>query len=289
MKQKTKFLIIVIAEFLLIIGIILLIFLSGKKVYTIKFDINGGTLLSGSLEQRVTQGQNATPPTITKEGCYFLEWEGKYTKVTRDATVKAVWEYETTKGIVYNVIEGSNYCTIKSCYPEVYGDVYIGAYYEDLKVLGIEDGAFKDCKYVENIYLLDGIINIGEYAFEGCTSLKSIEIPSTVRKISASAFKGCINLETVKINDGLTEICEEAFFDCHNLKEIIIPSTVNKIGIAAFNSDGIAINVYFGEGEIPDGWNDLWCISDNYIINYDFEPEESEEENEDDKKVEKRE
>ncbi len=284
MKQKTKFLIIVISEFVLVVGILLLIFLAGKKVYTITFDINGGTLLSGDLVQRVTQGQNATPPIITKEGCFFLSWEGKYTKVTKDATVKAIWEYETTEGIVYNVIEGSTYCTIKSCYKELYGDVYIGAYYNDLKVLGIEDGAFKDCKNIENIYLLDGIINIGESAFEGCTSLKAITIPDTVHNISKNAFKDCTSLETVILGTNLISIEEGAFFNCSSLKTIIIPISVLEIGMGVFNTQDLVVNVYFKEGEIPLTWNEMWCIS-KYTINYEYVDKVLEDEDDkDDKK-----
>lgn len=283
MKQKNKFLIIVISEFVLIVAVLLLIFLAGKKVYTITFDINGGTLLSGDLVQKVTQGQNATPPIITKDGCYFRSWEGKYTKVTKDATVKAIWEYDTTEGIVYNVIPDSNYCTIKSCYKQTYGDVYIGAFYNNLKVLGIEDEAFKDCKYIENIYLLDGLINIGDSAFEGCTSLKSITIPSTVRRIGDNAFKNCSSLESVTLNENLLAIGEYAFSGCSALKEILIPVTVKEIGKVAFDTDEMLINVYLQEDEIPSGWSLDWFVG-SIDVTYGYEiPVDEEEEEELDK------
>ena len=38
---------------------------------------------------------------------------------------------------------------------------------------------------------------IGEYAFENCSGLTSIEIPNTMRSISSSAFKGCSGLSSV--------------------------------------------------------------------------------------------
>ena len=270
MKQKAKFLIIVISEFVMIVAILLLIFLAGKKVYTITFDINGGTLLSGDLVQRVTQGQNATPPIITKEGCYFLSWEGKYTKVTKDATVKAIWEYDTTKGIVYNVIPDSNYCTIKSCYSEVNGDVYIGAYYNNLKVLGIDNGAFKDCKNIKNIYLLDGIIDIGESAFEGCSSLESIVIPSTVTKIGDNAFKDCSSLKTIVFDENLLSIGNNAFENCISLEKIIIPKSVINVGDNVFNNENLIIYIYLKENEIPEGWSLNW-YNGNLTINYEYE------------------
>ena len=38
----------------------------------------------------------------------------------------------------------------------------------------------------------DGVIEIDESAFRGCTSLTSIDIPNSVTKIGEFAFKGCI-------------------------------------------------------------------------------------------------
>ncbi len=45
----------------------------------------------------------------------------------------------------------------------------------------------------------NGIDTIQEFAFAGCTSLKSIEIPSTVQKITAGSFLGCTSLESIVI------------------------------------------------------------------------------------------
>lgn len=39
----------------------------------------------------------------------------------------------------------------------------------------IDVGAFKGCKDIESIFIPNGIEEIGEEAFSGCTSLKSIE------------------------------------------------------------------------------------------------------------------
>lgn len=270
MKQKLKFIIILAVEFIVVVVMILLIFFAGKKVYTVTFDINGGILISGSLEQRVTQGQSATPPQVTKDGCYFLAWEGKYQRVTRDTVVKAIWEYETTEGIEYNVIENSNYCTIKSCYKDVVGDVYIGAYYGEYKVLGIEAGAFKNCTNIKNVYLLDGILNIDEGAFEGCTNLESIIIPNTVVRIGNNAFKNCSALSDVTMGKQVKEIGNEAFSGCSSLKEIIIPLSVEKMGysVFTFNID-LVINC---EAETqPNNWDVLWCMGNSKIV-WNYQP-----------------
>lgn len=278
MKQKLKFIIILAVEFVVVVVMILLIFFAGKKVYTVTFDINGGVLISGSLEQRITQGQSATPPVVTKDGCYFLEWQGNYKKVTKDSVVKAIWEYETTDGIEYKIIENSNYCTIKSCYKDLTGDVYIGAYYGDYKVLGIEAEAFKNCENITNVYLLDGILNIDESAFEGCINLESIIIPNTVVRIGNKAFKNCASLEDVIIGESVKTIGNEVFAGCNSLKEIIIPLSVENMGYSVFTfNSGLVINCMVAEK--PSNWDTLWCIGNSTIVwNYEIVSDDLKEE-----------
>ena len=70
--------------------------------------------------------------------------------------------------------------------------------------------------------------------FSGCTSLKSIKIPNSVKHIGYSAFSGCCSLESIVIPEGVTFINEYAFFDCTSLESITIPSSVTSIGSGAF-------------------------------------------------------
>ena len=145
MKHKLKLALILGVEFIAIAIVLILIFFSGKKQYTVIFDIDGGTLLSGNLEQHVTQGHSATPPSVAKEGHYLRGWSGNYREVTRNVKVTAVWEYVTTPGVEYEEIEGATYSKISGCYDDLSGKVYIGAYHNDLKVLEIKSGAFNNC------------------------------------------------------------------------------------------------------------------------------------------------
>ena len=302
MKYHIKLTIFIAVELIAVLVIVLLIMFAGRKTYTVTFDLNEGILLSGDLEQTVRIGQSATPPNVTKDGCYLRGWSVSYQKVTKDIVTKAVWEYETTYGIEYNVTENSNYCTISGCYEELSGDVYIGAYYKDkngreLKVLGIEPGAFKDCTLITGMYLLDGIIAIGDEAFKGCTNMKIIDIPSTVEKIGNNAFEGCeslvevevpqslrvmgdytfldcILLENVIINDGAKCLGNYAFMNCEALKEIYIPKTVELMGKDVFNTPEMIINCEAVEDDIIFLWDVVWCLEDATITyGYVKEPE----------------
>ena len=279
-KQRVKLLIILGVEFIAIAVMLLLIFFAGKKVHTVTFDLNGGTLLSGDTVQKVTQGQNANPPTVTKDGCYFLQWSASYRQVTRDLVIKAIWEYETTEGIEYTTDpEGveSNYCLISGCFDALTGDVYIGAYHGEKKVLGIQAGAFANCTGITRIHLLDGILTIEDGAFAGCTGLTSIEMPSTVVTMGNDVFKDCVNLEeivlptdlksmgnnvfagctslaSVTMPENLERMGAGVFAGCAALKEIILPETLEVIGSNAFDQAELIIYAYIKEEEKPEGW-----------------------------------
>lgn len=236
MKHKIKLAIVFGVEFIAIVVILLLIFFAGKKTHKVVFDLNGGTLLGGELIQEVVRGSSATPPAVAKDGCYLHSWQGSYKQVTKDVVVRAVWEYETTVGIEYVTSEDSNYCEILSCYPDLRGDVYIGAYHNGKKVLGIRDGAFAGCEGIENVYMLDGIISIGDGVFEGCTNLKSIALPSTLAVMGEGVFAGCTSLEAVELPTALEAIPDMAFAGCTSLSEISFGENIGAIGDSAFVS-----------------------------------------------------
>ncbi len=234
MKQKIKLGIILGVEFVAIAVILILIFFAGKKSYTVTFDLNGGTLISGDLEQVVTQGKNATPPTVAKDGCYLHSWSASYKQITRDVVIKAVWEWETSVGFDYTSSEDSNYCEIVGCFRDLSGDVYVGVYHDNKKVLGIRDEAFRDRDGITGIHMLDGILSIGESVFRDCDSLVSVELPGTLTKLGKYAFMDCTSLERVVLPETLTVIPEGAFKGCTSLKEIVIPAGVKVIEAGAF-------------------------------------------------------
>lgn len=248
--KNLKLFIILGVEFVAIAIILALIFFAGKKQYTVTFDINGGTLISGDLEQSVIQGSNASAPSVVKEGHYLRGWSGSYTKVTKDVTVKAVWEYETTPGIEY--ITKNTYAVISGCFEGVTGDVYIGAYYNDYKVLSIKASAFENCSRITNLYLLDGILTIESRAFASCSSLVSIELPDTAIFIGEEAFAGCSSLKEITLPSNLESIGAFAFSGCTSLETVYIPSGIKEISESAFEGCTNLKNVIFLEDEAGD-------------------------------------
>lgn len=256
---KWRILIVFSVLFLAIVILLALIFFEGKKTYTVEFDLDGGTLISGSLEQRITQGQDAVLPTVVKDGAFLRGWSSSHRRITRDITITAIWEYETTAGIVYTESENRNFTEIASSYPGLYGEIYLGAYYNEKKVLGILDSAFAHRTGITKVYLLNGLITIGNAAFEGCTSLTEIEIPETVTHIEANAFRDCSALEILVLNEGLLKIGAGAFAGCENLKEVILPDSVTHIDTDAFaGCENLVIRTRIALEDKPFLWLTGW-------------------------------
>ncbi len=274
-RGRLKILLVFGILFLLVSVLLTLIFLEGKKTYTVEFDLDGGTLLGGSLEQRVMQGQDAIPPSVVKDGAYLRGWSTSYRRITKDVVIKAIWEYETTAGIVYTNGENQNYVEIERAYEFLRGEVYLGAYFNEKKVLGILDGAFFNQKGITRVYLLNGLISIGNEAFSGCSALTKIEIPETVTHIGKYAFRDCYDLEELTLNEGLLSIGERAFEDCVALTEVFIPESVTVIEASAFaGCDNLVIKTTIPQEEWPAGWADGW--QGNATVEF-VEPEEEEE------------
>ena len=62
--------------------------------------------------------------------------------------------------------------------------------------------------YNGNIY---SVTSIGNFAFMGCSNLKSVSIPNSVTSIGAAAFSGCSSLTSISIPNSVTIIGPHAF------------------------------------------------------------------------------
>lgn len=91
--------------------------------------------------------------------------------------------------------------------------------------------------WLEELILPEGVTEIGEFAVAYSTSLKSLKLPSTVKKIGKSAFTDCIKFspEVFTLPAGLEHIEKQAFYECRSLEgEIILPDGLKSIKDAAF-------------------------------------------------------
>ena len=78
-----------------------------------------------------------------------------------------------------------------------------------------------------------GVKEVGINAFNG-SSIKSINIPSSINKIERQAFSNCRLLESIIFPNSLTYLGSYAFNNCVSLKEIVIPEKLQSIKFYPF-------------------------------------------------------
>lgn len=77
------------------------------------------------------------------------------------------------------------------------------------------------------------VTSIGANAFDGCSLLKEVTIPTSVTSIESASFKGCSSLTSINIPTQVTDINSSTFEGCSALKNINL-SSIRNIGGSAF-------------------------------------------------------
>jgi len=127
-------------------------------------------------------------------------------------------------------VNGINYYYISSLYGEIsdvtvvskgssfgyYGNEYytgdvvipesIDLYGDSYPVIGVANGAFKDCVGLTSVTLPNSITHIGYEAFRNCTGLTNITLPNSVTSIGDSAFCHCYSLTNLTLPNSVTDI-----------------------------------------------------------------------------------
>lgn len=132
-------------------------------------------------------------------------------------------------------------------------------YKDEIKALVVESGvtgvgeeAFSYTS-VKTAELPDTLKRIGMSAFSWCSSLEGIEIPDSVETVGSYAFSTCVNLRKAKLPNGLERVGSGMFEDCYELWNVEIPASVTAIGEDAFSGCSSLRNVIYG-GSRAD-WN----------------------------------
>lgn len=143
--------------------------------------------------------------------------------------------YFEENGFKYSPISKFN-CRIYG-YTDSKTDVVVPNKLSAYTVLEIADYAFLNNTAIENISFSNAksIDVIGEFAFSGCTSLKSVNIPSTLDKIGFGSFMGCTSLTDINISSNISVINGQVFQNCTSLTEFTVPDSVNTISDFAFS------------------------------------------------------
>ena len=117
-------------------------------------------------------------------------------------------------------------------------------------------------------YTLDDVI--GNQAFDGCSSLTSLTLPSSVTSIGSSAFSGCSGLTSLTLPSSVSSIGSFAFSGCSGLTSIYVswesPLSIDASTFKDANTEKCIL--YVPNGTYDDYWISNWGIFEN-IVEYD--------------------
>ena len=116
------------------------------------------------------------------------------------------------------------------------GDIVIPSYANGYKVTGIGEGAFEKCSSLTTINIPSSVTIIGNKAFQECSSLSSIDIPNSVIIIGELSFCGCSSLDHMSIPNSVIDIGYGVFMNCSSLAFVSLPNTILSIKDGMFQN-----------------------------------------------------
>ena len=119
-------------------------------------------------------------------------------------------------------------------------------------------GHMGDNSTLQTIKLPQGITDIGDYAFNHCSSLTSIDFPVALNTIGNYAFFGCSPLKSIEIPSGVTGIGPGAFGDCSSLSTATFLGETPPVHIGhVFYQCTALSDIYVPAGSV-DAYKETW-------------------------------
>lgn len=103
-------------------------------------------------------------------------------------------------------------------------------------VTQIGDYAFHELRGCTSITIPPSVTDFGTYAFSGVSTLNSVTIDyASNAKLGSHQFKGCKSITSLTIGSNPTRIGGNMFDNCTKLTTLVIPTNISSIGGYAFN------------------------------------------------------
>ncbi len=102
-------------------------------------------------------------------------------------------------------------------------------------VLALGNSVFARCSALVSADIGNGVTLIGDNAFADCVSLEEFVAGESVKDIGRAAFARCTGLLNAVLGDSVENVGKEAFYKCFNLASISVGADIKSFGFAAFD------------------------------------------------------
>ncbi len=103
----------------------------------------------------------------------------------------------------------------------------------------IDAGAFEGCDSLRSISIPSSVGEIGPAAFRG-TSLTAVTLPDTVLAVRAGAFERCRSLTSIWLGSSVEYVGARAFYECSALVEYNVPLSLTRMETEAIKGTALS-------------------------------------------------
>lgn len=207
------------------------IYTSSINSYSVKFVGYDGTVLQtdtinyGSAASY--KGTKPIKPADDDYGFIFTGWDQETSSIVGDTTFTAQFTKTDYFDYVLSASETS-YVVYPKTGATIPAKAAVPESYKNLPVSKIGDNTFNCCTSLVSIDIPSSVSAIGKGAFLGCSSLSSVEIPSSVTSIGDSAFAGC-SFSSLTLPSSVLTLGTYAFSGCGSLTSIFLSSSITSL------------------------------------------------------------
>ena len=216
----------------------------------------------------VTYGEAYDLGTPVNTGFTFLGW---YADETTAIPTSGIWEYPNVSVLTakwgtgyYEFVENEDGYTVSlTDEGKNVSEIVIPTSFNGKSVTALGANFLRQNTVIEKITIPGTIKNIPEYSFYYCTKLSEVVFNDGLLTIGQHAFEGC-KLTKLIIPSTCTTIGRSAFDYNQSLYHIYIPSSVETIEAYAFDVLTNLTYICIEHESIPSGWSSNWSSYTTY-------------------------
>ena len=182
----------------------------------------------------------------------------------------------SVRSVGYGAFSGTGYDTAQK-YSD--GGLYVGNWLVAVQkvamqsftvregTVGVADGRDSSlfptkAQAVTQLTLPSSLQYIGARSFARLRNITDLKLPSELRTLGEGAFEGCLSLRTVNLGEctKLESVGGAAFKEAA-ISEITVPASVVSMGELVFNLNKVNLTIHCEASEQRSGWNDKWSYS----------------------------
>lgn len=179
---------------------------------------------------------------------YDIEKDGIYYRL-----IGTQWAYVTHQGLDKEDGGYSGRVTIPSQITHG-GNTY--------SVISIGENAFAGSEKLVSVQLPSSVRALSACAFLGCTGLRQVTLTESVQVFSSCAFTGCLSLQQITLPRHSNVVDSLTFYCCASLKTIILPHRIRKVCQGALEHLPALTDLYCFSSVPPMAEKGAFCLSD---------------------------